>query len=479
MQVLKREDFAQVKGGRTPFGYKDGISFPSIIGNDPSPILSPEAPIAAGEFVLGYPGDSGRTVPMPQPDVLGRNGTFAGLRKLHSHVAAFRRFLRDNSAAPLTPDLLAAKMIGRWPSGAPLMLAPEEDRPELGSDLQQMNNFFYAEDPKGLRCPLGSHIRRMNPRDTPLTVLDNVNLHRIIRHGNTYGQPLEEGKFEDDGQSRGIFFIFLSADAPDTYEFLKKHWIRRRKFPRSRDPAGSSLRVARRRRDVHDSHAARAPENSDAGELYPDTGRRVRIHAESERAAMAQRVTRLIQAHFITASRADAVQAGVRWRSRATARKNTASASSLTAHGAVGQDWPPAEVAAAGVFQTDRRRAAPYRPPPHAAACPALRAAPQWSSGLERRLLHHASDATYSRAGNRIVSMGDGREVGAVGSKDERRRSTPGGRCGCPRIVELVPGGFLRAALGPDIPRAAPSNAVGNRKRSPLENSIFNGDQLI
>jgi deferrochelatase/peroxidase EfeB len=225
VQVLRHEDFAQIKGGRTPFGYKDGIAFPSIIGNDVSPIVSPEAPIAAGEFVLGYPGDSGRTVPMPQPDVLGRNGTFAGLRKLHSHVAAFRRFLRDNSAAPLTPDLLAAKMIGRWPSGAPLMLAPEEDRPELGSDLQQMNNFLYAEDPKGLRCPLGSHIRRMNPRDTPLTVLDNVNLHRIIRHGNAYGQPLEEGTFEDDGQSRGIFFIFLSASAPDTYEFLKKHWI--------------------------------------------------------------------------------------------------------------------------------------------------------------------------------------------------------------------------------------------------------------
>ena len=147
VQVLKREDFAQGKGGRTPFGYKDGISFPSILGNDASPILSPEAPIAAGEFVLGYPGDSGRFVPMPQPQPLGRNGTFAGLRKLHSHVAAFRRFLRDNSAAPLTPELLAAKMIGRWPSGAPLMLAPDEDRPELGSDVKQMNNFLYAEDP--------------------------------------------------------------------------------------------------------------------------------------------------------------------------------------------------------------------------------------------------------------------------------------------------------------------------------------------
>ena len=225
VRVLKREDFAQVQGGRTPFGYKDGISFPHIEGNEVSPVSCPEPPIAAGEFVLGYPGDSRRAIPMPHPDVLGRNGTFVGFRKLHSRVATFRRFLRDNATAPLTPDLLAAKMIGRWPSGAPLMLAPDEDRPELGADLQQMNNFLYGEDPKGLRCPLGSHVRRMNPRDTPLTLLDNVNLHRIIRHGNAYGPPLPEGMFEDDGRSRGIFFIFLSATAPDTYEFLKKHWI--------------------------------------------------------------------------------------------------------------------------------------------------------------------------------------------------------------------------------------------------------------
>ena len=223
--VLKREDFAQVQNGRTPFGYKDGISFPSIEGNDPSPITSPEKPIAAGEFVLGYPGDCRRTLDMPQPDVLGRNGTFVGFRKLHSRVAAFRRFLRDNAAAPLTAESLAAKMVGRWPSGAPLMLAPDADEPELGSDAQRINNFLYGDDPKGLRCPLGAHARRMNPRDTALTLLDNVNLHRIIRHGNAYGPPLEEGVFEDDGQRRGIFFIFLSACAPETYEFLKKHWV--------------------------------------------------------------------------------------------------------------------------------------------------------------------------------------------------------------------------------------------------------------
>jgi Dyp-type peroxidase family len=230
VQVLTVDNFEQVPGGRTPFGYKDGISFPQISGNVLSPIVSPELPIAAGEFVLGYPGEGGRTVPMPAPDVLGRNGTFLGFRKLHSRVGAFRRFLRDNSGPRLSPELLAAKMIGRWQSGAPLMLAPDADQPELGSDLQRMNNFLYADaslgaDASGLRCPRGAHIRRMNPRDTALPVMTNVRLHRIIRHGTAYGSPLPDGVFEDDGQARGIFFIFLSATAPDTYEFLKKEWI--------------------------------------------------------------------------------------------------------------------------------------------------------------------------------------------------------------------------------------------------------------
>jgi deferrochelatase/peroxidase EfeB len=98
-----------------------------------------------------------------------------------------------------------------------------------------MNNFLYAADRKsgespGLRCPLGAHIRRMNPRDTDLPVMANVKLHRIIRHGTAYGPPLPEGVLDDDGQARGIFFIFLSATAPDTYEFLRKDWINDGKF---------------------------------------------------------------------------------------------------------------------------------------------------------------------------------------------------------------------------------------------------------
>ncbi len=243
VRVLCLEKFAQVAGGRTPFGYKDGISFPNILGNTVSPIACLEPPVAAGEFVLGYPGDRGRAIPMPQPDVLGRNGTFAGFRKLHSHVALFRQFLRANATAGLSEELLAAKMVGRWQSGAPLALSPDRDDPEMGSDWQRVNRFLYGGDGAGSKCPVGAHIRRMNPRDTKLAVMSNVNLRRIIRHGTTYGRPLAPGALEDDGQSRGIFFIFLSATAPDTYEFLKREWIQDGNFlglGTQRDPIAGS-----------------------------------------------------------------------------------------------------------------------------------------------------------------------------------------------------------------------------------------------
>jgi deferrochelatase/peroxidase EfeB len=90
--------------------------------------------------------------------------------------------------------------MGRWRSGAPLVLAPEQDDPELGADMQRNNNFTYKEpDPHGYAVPLGSHIRRMNPRDTG----HNMNRRRMIRRGAPYGPPLPEGA-PDDGVERGI-----------------------------------------------------------------------------------------------------------------------------------------------------------------------------------------------------------------------------------------------------------------------------------
>ena len=103
---------------------------------------------------------------MPRPDVLGRNGTFLGLRKYQSRVGAFNRFLRDNAQTNEDRELLAAKLFGRWRSGAPLTLAPVKDDPTLGADPQRNNDFGYANDPDGNLLPLGCHMRRMNPRDT-------------------------------------------------------------------------------------------------------------------------------------------------------------------------------------------------------------------------------------------------------------------------------------------------------------------------
>ena len=210
---------------RTHLGYRDGIGDPSIEGNDPSAFPSKEPSIKAGEFILGYPGETGSPPPMPQPEALGRNGSYMAFRKLHTHVAEFRKYLKANAESPEDAELMQAKMVGRWPSGAPLVLAPERDDPELAADPQRINDFgYYEEDPKGLKCPAGSHIRRNNPRDALKDTITAVNIHRVLRRGFVYGPMLPEGATEDDGVDRGILFVFLGASIARQFEFLKSQW---------------------------------------------------------------------------------------------------------------------------------------------------------------------------------------------------------------------------------------------------------------
>ena len=178
---------------------------------------------------------------MPQPDVLGRNGTFVGLRKYQSRVGAFNRFLRANGSTEEERELLAAKLFGRWRSGAPLTLAPVKDDPARGQDPQRNNDFTYADDRDGKQAPLGCHMRRMNPRDTKLPVLTDVNIHRIIRRSTTYGAPYDPNALSDrdDEIPRGLFFLFLSARAMATLEFLQREWINNGNFAgvgEERDP---------------------------------------------------------------------------------------------------------------------------------------------------------------------------------------------------------------------------------------------------
>ena len=226
VSVLAMQDFGAQPGDRNSLGYKDGIDQPAIEGSGVEPLPGQGPLIKAGEFILGYPGESGVPVPMPQPEILGRNGTFVGFRKYQSRVAAFNRFLRANGSTEAEQELIAAKLVGRWRSGAPLTLAPDVDDRALGADPQRNNDFNYTKDARGLQIPLGCHIRRMNPRDTELARLTDVNLHRIIRRGTTYGVPYDPNVLsDDDAVQRGAYFLFISAKAMATMEFLQQEWI--------------------------------------------------------------------------------------------------------------------------------------------------------------------------------------------------------------------------------------------------------------
>ncbi len=226
VEVIWRQDCYQLATGRTSFGFKDGIGQPAVEGSG-RPSRSPrEQPLKAGEIILGYPDETGELPPMPTPEVLGRNGTYVVLRKLHTKVAAYRGYLRDRAASRDEEDLLGAKMVGRWQSGAPLALAPEHDDPDLGADAQRNNDFVFADDPRGFKCPVGAHARRANPRDAMDEVGSvDVRLHRMIRRGTSYGPMLPQGALDDDGADRGIVFVFAGAHLKRQFEFVKTQWL--------------------------------------------------------------------------------------------------------------------------------------------------------------------------------------------------------------------------------------------------------------
>ncbi|MDN4061675.1 Dyp-type peroxidase [Massilia sp. YIM B02769] len=217
---------------KNPFGFRDSISQPAVAGSGVDALPGQERAIAAGEFILGENSETGAPVAMPEPPELGRNGSFVVLRKYASQVGAFNDFVRSHAASESEEELLAAKLVGRWRSGAPLILAPERDDPELGADPARNNDFDFSKDPRGFVCPHASHMRRLNPRDSRLTILTDVNIHRIIRRSSTFGPKWrrEVTATDDARDERGIFFIFISARAYDTIEFLQQEWINRGNF---------------------------------------------------------------------------------------------------------------------------------------------------------------------------------------------------------------------------------------------------------
>jgi Dyp-type peroxidase family len=236
------------KFGVEHFGFADGMSQPVIHGSGQDERLGGEEArrhvVAPGEFVLGYPNGYGKLTPEPRITVaggahveIGRNGTYLVARQLEQDVLGFRRFLHraasalDGDGDPDAEERLAAKLVGRWRNGAPLVRSPHRDDADLATD----NAFGYAVvDPHGERCPLGAHIRRANPRDAispePARALEITNLHRIIRRGRVYGRGLAEDATEGDGVERGLFFLCVNANIERQFEFVQQTWLNNRKF---------------------------------------------------------------------------------------------------------------------------------------------------------------------------------------------------------------------------------------------------------
>ena len=170
--------------------------------------------------------------------MLSRNGSYLAYLRLEEHVGAFRDFLRASTAStPEEQELVAAKLMGRWRSGAPLVLAPEKDDP--GARRRTCSATTTSTTARwtrtDTRCPVGAHIRRMNPRDTG----DNMNRRRMIRRGGTYGPPLPEGA-PDDGVERGIAAFIGCASLVRQFEFAMNVWVNDPEFRRAR--ATSAIR---------------------------------------------------------------------------------------------------------------------------------------------------------------------------------------------------------------------------------------------
>lgn len=244
------------------FGFRDGISNPVLAGTPAS--RNPAARdhvVAAGEIVLGYPDNSGYVPATPMvasrrdpgrllPDLphddpalrptprfevasapawcdFGRNGSYLVIRQIEQDAAGFHAYVVAAAAAVARPpDWVAAKLVGRWPGGESLLRCPHQPMPAPHGPHADNDFLYAADDSDGLRCPLGAHIRRANPRDSfDASSPDQLaisNRHRILRVGRPYVPP--------PGGRPGLIFMCLNADIERQFEFVQQSWLLGRSF---------------------------------------------------------------------------------------------------------------------------------------------------------------------------------------------------------------------------------------------------------
>jgi Dyp-type peroxidase family len=224
-------DAAALAGAREHFGFRDGFSQPAIRDAVAGPTVGEGTPlrlgrwrdVAPGEFVLGY-GDEDGAPPVAPDAPFHRNASFMVVRKLRQHVDRFDAFLRAHAGAnSALQHRLAAKMMGRWYDGTPLVRHPDRPGGEA-VDAAGLNSFRFGRDRDGMRCPLGAHVRRANPRDALGWQGRLVKRHRIVRRGVPYGPPPAD-RAVDDGVERGLMFVCFQASIARQFEVIQGSWL--------------------------------------------------------------------------------------------------------------------------------------------------------------------------------------------------------------------------------------------------------------
>lgn len=283
--ILIHMDSGKVRPGKLAghehFGFRDGLSFPAIRGRvsavpgdfiearDWPPgnefdlyrnrYASPGRQLVwPGHFIFGYPRqfkddpEVPRENSAPAGPVWAKNGSFMVYRRLQQDVAKFHDFLasgaltlRNNGFAPdITPEKLGAILVGRWPSGWPVMRGDADK----GSAQQGENYFGFSEpvtaalpgdlnplsnaDPEGITCPFSAHIRKVQPRDdsTDQGSMERTFQKLLIRRGITYGPEMTE---KEDHADRGLLFVSYQSSITDQFEFIMNDWVNDQDKPKS------------------------------------------------------------------------------------------------------------------------------------------------------------------------------------------------------------------------------------------------------
>ncbi len=224
---------AVLEGAREHFGFGDGFSQPAIAGANTGPRHGEGTltkwrrwrELALGEFILGHT-DEGGLKPAAPAGALGQDATFIVVRKLEQDVAGFRAYVRAQARRfGRDEDWIGAKIVGRWQNGSPLARFADRPGPPASENRETINQFRYGEDPRGLACPLGAHVRRSNPRDALGWEGRPTQRHRMLRRGVSYGPPLPDGATEPDEHERGLMFVCYQASIERQFEFVQQQWL--------------------------------------------------------------------------------------------------------------------------------------------------------------------------------------------------------------------------------------------------------------